>query len=34
VNRIAIELINRDETETIAEDRAARQTWLERAATG
>jgi tRNA/rRNA methyltransferase len=29
VNRIAIELINRDETETIAEDRAARQTWLE-----
>src|SRR6202162_3146962 len=29
VNRIAIELINRDETETIAKDRAARQTWLE-----
>src|SRR6266850_334377 len=27
--RIAIELINRDETETIAKDRAARQTWLE-----
>ena len=29
VHRIAIELINRDETETIAKDRAARQTWLE-----
>jgi len=29
VHRIAIELISRDETETIAKDRAARQTWLE-----
>jgi len=29
VHRVAIELINRDETETIAKDRAARQTWLE-----
>jgi tRNA/rRNA methyltransferase len=29
VHRIAIELINRDETETIAKDRAVRQTWLE-----
>jgi tRNA/rRNA methyltransferase len=29
VQKIAIELINRDETETIAKDRAARQTWLE-----
>src|SRR5712675_2864507 len=29
VHRIAIELINRDETETIAKDRAARRTWLE-----
>jgi tRNA/rRNA methyltransferase len=29
VHRIAIELINRDETETIAKDRAARQAWLE-----
>src|SRR5258705_8714501 len=29
VHRMAIELINRDETETIAKDRAARQTWLE-----
>src|SRR5438105_7283835 len=29
VHRIAIELINRDETGTIAKDRAARRTWLE-----
>src|ERR1700681_1246039 len=29
VHRIAIELINADETETIAKDRAARQSWLE-----
>jgi tRNA/rRNA methyltransferase len=29
VRRIAIELINPDETEIIAKDRAARQTWLE-----
>jgi tRNA/rRNA methyltransferase len=29
VHRIAIELISRDETETIAKDRAVRQTWLE-----
>ena len=29
VHRVAIELINRDETETIAKDRAARQSWLE-----
>ena len=29
VHRIAIELINPDETEVIAKDRAARQTWLE-----
>src|SRR5258705_12092081 len=29
VQRIAIELVNRDETKTIAKDRAARQTWLE-----
>ena len=29
VHRLAIELINRDETETIAKDRAARQAWLE-----
>src|SRR6266576_2884500 len=29
VHRVAIELINRDETETIAIDRAARQSWLE-----
>ncbi len=29
VQRIAIELINADETEVIAKDRAARQTWLE-----
>jgi tRNA/rRNA methyltransferase len=29
VHRIAIELINADETETIAKDRAARQAWLE-----
>src|SRR6266436_6431303 len=28
VHRVAIELINRDETETIAKDRAARQSWL------
>src|SRR6187399_3103860 len=28
-HRIAIELINRDETDTIAKDRAARQAWLE-----
>jgi tRNA/rRNA methyltransferase len=29
VHRIAIELINPDETEVIASDRAARQGWLE-----
>ena len=29
VHRIAIELINADETEVIAKDRAARQAWLE-----
>src|SRR5438477_4240527 len=29
VHRVAIELINRDETGTIAKDRAARRTWLE-----
>jgi tRNA/rRNA methyltransferase len=29
VHRLAIELVNRDETETIAKDRAARQSWLE-----
>jgi tRNA/rRNA methyltransferase len=29
VQRIAIELVNPDETETIAKDRAARQAWLE-----
>jgi tRNA/rRNA methyltransferase len=29
VHRLAIELINRDETEVIAHDRAARQAWLE-----
>jgi tRNA/rRNA methyltransferase len=29
VHRVAVELINRDETETIAKDRAARQAWLE-----
>ncbi len=29
VHRIAIELINADETETIADDRAARRAWLE-----
>ena len=29
VNRIAIELVNPDETEVIASDRAARQAWLE-----
>ena len=29
MHRVAIELINRDETETIAKDRAVRQTWLE-----
>src|SRR4029077_2369440 len=29
VHRVAIELVNRDETETIAKDRAARQLWLE-----
>jgi tRNA/rRNA methyltransferase len=29
VHRIAIELINPDETEVIAKDRAARQAWLE-----
>src|SRR4030081_1944317 len=29
VHRVAIELINRDETETIAQDRAARRAWLE-----
>jgi tRNA/rRNA methyltransferase len=29
VHRVAIELVNRDETGTIAKDRAARRTWLE-----
>lgn len=29
VHRIAIELINADETEVIAKDRAGRQQWLE-----
>jgi tRNA/rRNA methyltransferase len=29
VHRIAIELVNPDETEVIARDRAARQAWLE-----
>ena len=29
VQKIAIELINPDETEGVAKDRAARQTWLE-----
>src|SRR6202049_3215336 len=29
VHRLAIELINPDETEVIAKDRAARQAWLE-----
>ena len=29
VHRIAIELINPDETDVIAKDRAARQAWLE-----
>jgi tRNA/rRNA methyltransferase len=29
VHRLAIELINRDETETIAHDRATRRAWLE-----
>jgi tRNA/rRNA methyltransferase len=29
MHRVAIELLNRDETETIANDRAARRTWLE-----
>ena len=29
VHRIAIELVNPDETEVIVEDRAARQAWLE-----
>ena len=34
VHRIAIELINPDETDVIAKDRAARQAWLEARATG
>ena len=29
MHRIAIELVNPDETEVIAKDRAARQAWLE-----
>jgi tRNA/rRNA methyltransferase len=29
VHRAAIELVNTDETEVIAKDRAARQAWLE-----
>ena len=29
MHRLAIELINPDETEVIAKDRAARQAWLE-----
>jgi tRNA/rRNA methyltransferase len=29
VHRIAIELVNADETEVIAKDRSARQAWLE-----
>jgi tRNA/rRNA methyltransferase len=29
VHHLAVELINPDETEVIARDRAARQTWLE-----
>jgi tRNA/rRNA methyltransferase len=29
VHRVAIELINPDETEVIAQDRAARQAWLQ-----